>query len=75
VLTCCCVLCRQGEKRELISELTRCIREPFFVFISSSAFQPGDYMSGVAVLELETPLAAKEVVVGVRCHAKVARRD
>jgi hypothetical protein len=61
----------QDERGELIQELTRCIREPFFVFVVSFAFQPGDYLSGVAVLDLEKPLAVKEVVVGLRCHAKV----
>ena len=59
-----------------MKELSRCIREPFFVFVVSSAFQPGDYLSGVAVLDLATPLAAREVVVGIRCYAKVQyRRD
>jgi hypothetical protein len=42
------------------------------VFVESIAFQPGDYLSGVAVLELERPLAVKEVVVGLRCHGRVS---
>ncbi len=47
----------QGEKNELMKELARCIRSPFFV-----------------VLDLEAPLPAKEVVVGIRCHGKVCVR-
>ena len=42
------------------------------MFVESIAFQPGDYLSGVAVLELERPLAVKEVVVGLRCHGRVS---
>jgi hypothetical protein len=61
----------QRERSALTQELTRCIREPFFVFLVSSAFQPGDYMSGIAVLDLEKPLAVKDVIVGIRCHGRV----
>jgi hypothetical protein len=64
----------QSERADLIDELTRCVREPFFVFVVSNAFQPGDYLSGVAVLELERPLTVKEVVVGLRCHGRVRAR-
>jgi hypothetical protein len=70
-----CLFCpAQSERADLIDELTRCVREPFFVFVVSNAFQPGDYLSGVAVLELERPLAVKEVVVGLRCHGRVRAR-
>ncbi len=29
----------QSERQELVQELTRCIREPFFVFVASAAYQ------------------------------------
>ena len=69
-------VCRvQRERSDLTDELTRCIREPFFVFLVSSAFQPGDYLSGVAVLDLQKPLAVQDVNIGIRCHGRVSARS
>jgi hypothetical protein len=71
---CACVCRVQRERSDLTDELTRCIREPFFVFLVSSAFQPGDYLSGVAVLDLQKPLAVQDVNIGIRCHGRVSAR-
>ncbi len=51
------------------AELTRLVQEPSFVFLSDTRYQRGDLLSGVVVLDLETPLAATDLVVCVTGRA------
>ncbi len=51
------------------AELTRLVQEPSFVFLSDTRYQRGDLLSGVVVLDLESPLEATDLVVCITGRA------
>jgi hypothetical protein len=61
---------RQAELRDLKQDLVRCIREPFFVFLTTTVVPAGRWLSGVVVLALDRPLALDSVYVRLRGVAR-----
>jgi hypothetical protein len=61
----------------LKKELESCITEPFYTFIGNAGAAPGGVVWGMVVMQLEKPLAAREVQVrlegAAECHFSVPK--
>ncbi len=42
------------------------VSEPFFVFLSDTRYEAGDLLSGVVLLDIEAPLAYKDILVTIK---------